>query len=194
MSILSPHQFLLSPAKINLGLQVFHRREADSRHYLASIFVPIDFGDEIAFEPATSDGFDSTNELPEHCFADFEAVSERGNLSNNLIWQLLERTRAERPPLLVRLTKRCPTGAGLGGGSSNAAQLLRHLMRTNCLRRRTATALANEFGTDIASFYKKARSWPLVPEICWSQFCWVRAAGYWPCHLCTVRPVRPTPP
>ncbi len=151
---------MLCPAKINLGLHIFGKRPEDGRHNLATIFVPIDFGDEMQISPAPRHELITHNELPPHCRADFEAVSERGNKEGNLLWQVLERAAYGGGPAGVRieLTKRIPTGAGLGGGSSNAAALLAYLARTGALGHPEARNLARELGSDIAFFLEEGPS------------------------------------
>ena len=149
---------LFSPAKINLGLQVVHRRSKDSYHYLYSIFVPISFGDELRIHLTKEDGFSSLNELPEANRSQFEAVSERGNPADNLIAKALQLTRAYRKfPLHVHLIKRIPLGSGLGGGSSNAGVLLRWianhcLSKTANLASENIIALALTLGSDVRFF------------------------------------------
>ena len=146
---------MLSPCKINLGLRVFHRLRSDGRHCLATIFVPIDFGDEIAFSTASVPELVTRNLLPPHCRDDFESVSERGNREGNLLWKILTRALPAGRGLRVELTKRVPTGAGLGGGSSNAAALLSHLMSLGVLDAPAARGLAEMLGSDIAFFLEE---------------------------------------
>lgn len=146
---------MLAPAKINLGLQVHHRRKPDGYHYLSSIFVPIDFGDGIEIEPAEQDQLETENHLSGPAAASFEQVSERGDLQSNLVWRVLDWTRpARRTAVRVRLIKRVPTGAGLGGGSSDAGTLLR-LLAESGLWNDSAAELANlalRAGADVPFF------------------------------------------
>ena len=141
-----------SPCKINLGLRVFHRRPSDGRHCLATIFIPIDFGDEIAFFESAQSHLVTKNELPPHCHHDFERVSERGNKADNLLWKILAAALPSGMGLRIELTKRVPTGAGLGGGSSNGAALLRHLVTRGLVTEGAAQKIARTLGSDIAFF------------------------------------------
>lgn len=162
---------MLSPAKINLGLQIHHRRQSDGYHFLSSIFIPIDFGDRLTIEPlasedssgpqasaATADRLSSTNHLPDAIRADFEAVSERAanNWQANLIWQALARTRSLRSEALhVHVDKHIPTGGGLGGGSSNAGTLLAWLQQRYGLDPQAVRTLALELGADVPFFLEE---------------------------------------
>lgn len=165
------HCLCLCPAKINLGLQVHHRRPADGYHYISSIFIPIDFGDTITIRevpglPADADQFTTVNELPPEIRADFEAVSERspatadsGIGSNNpatetnLVWRALKGTEVARDGALhVHLIKRVPTGGGLGGGSSDAGTLLAWIQKRWQLPTETLLPVAASLGADVPFF------------------------------------------
>ena len=101
-----------APAKVNLTLEILARRD-DGYHALRSVMVPIALCDELAF--AASDAFAF------HC--------EPPSLTDaNLVTRALARIGADRPGLAVNLRKRIPVGAGLGGGSSDAAAVLRASM------------------------------------------------------------------
>lgn len=165
---------MLSPAKINLGLQIHHRRPGDGYHYLSSIFLPIDFGDQLRIEPivsgneqassagpaqpGTPDRLTSSNHLPDAIRADFESVSERAangseSWQSNLIWQALFRTKElGRAPVHVHLDKYIPTGGGLGGGSSNAGTLLAWLQAQYGLAPASIAEIALELGADVPFF------------------------------------------
>jgi 4-diphosphocytidyl-2-C-methyl-D-erythritol kinase len=97
-------------AKLNLVLHV-GRPRADGLHPLCSIFASIDLHDDVEVEPADVDsvecpGIDGPN-LAEAALASFRARDGR------------------LPPLRVRIDKRIPVAAGLGGGSADAAAVLR---------------------------------------------------------------------
>ncbi|MBX7059904.1 MAG: hypothetical protein K1X75_17720 [Leptospirales bacterium] len=144
---------MLCPAKVNLGLEVRHRRASDGYHYINSIFLPISFGDELLIEEAAEDRFVSINELPPPYDADYSAVSSGAGMERNLVWQTLQATATmERPRLEVRLRKRCPTGAGLGGGSADAGALLRLLAAQFGLPIDALRSVAGELGADVPFF------------------------------------------
>ncbi|MEX2107394.1 MAG: hypothetical protein WD827_00740 [Solirubrobacterales bacterium] len=101
---------ILAPAKLNLCLFLGPRRE-DGLHSLCSLFEPLALADLIEVSEADRDqvlcpGVEGEN-LAERALA---ALRERG-------W--------ERPPLRVEIEKRIPVAAGLGGGSADAAAILR---------------------------------------------------------------------
>jgi 4-diphosphocytidyl-2-C-methyl-D-erythritol kinase len=107
---------LASPAKVNLHLQVVGRR-GDGYHELRTIFQTIDLADEVE---VTLGGEGVRLEV--HGSADLAAGP------TNLAWRAAEgflaRWGGGCRGALVRLHKRVPIGAGLGGGSSNAATVL----------------------------------------------------------------------
>ena len=100
-----------APAKVNLLLHVGSGR-ADGLHELCSLFASIDLADEVVVEPADTD-----------------EVLCPGVEGPNLASLAVERFRAEAapelPPLRVSIEKRIPVAAGLGGGSADAAAVLR---------------------------------------------------------------------
>ncbi len=101
---------LEAPAKLNLCLYLGPRRE-DGLHELVSLFQPLDLSDRIAVSEAAEDevicpGVDG----PNLAASALVALRKRG-------WS--------RPPLRVEIEKRIPLAAGLGGGSADAAAVLR---------------------------------------------------------------------
>ena len=105
-----------APAKVNLLLHVGPSRP-DGLHELCSLFAKIDLADEVTVEEADED-----------------AVVCRGVEGPNLALAAIERFRAQAapdlPPLRVTIEKRIPVAAGLGGGSADAAAVLRAANRT----------------------------------------------------------------
>ena len=102
---------LRAPAKINLTLEILSRRE-DGYHNLRSLMAPVGLYDRIAVEKASSASF-GTN------------VPALGD--DNIILRALA-AAGVTAPLRVTLEKRIPVGGGLGGGSSDAAAVLRAAM------------------------------------------------------------------
>ncbi|MFP4127293.1 MAG: 4-(cytidine 5'-diphospho)-2-C-methyl-D-erythritol kinase [Alphaproteobacteria bacterium] len=110
-----------APAKLNLDLYVEGRR-ADGYHLLDSVVAFTAFGDEVTLAPAET--FALTVDGP------FAAALERAgeSLVTRAVHALAD--ASNRPPAFaVRLTKRIPLAAGLGGGSADAAAALRALAR-----------------------------------------------------------------
>ena len=103
-------------AKINIGLNVISRRE-DGFHNLETIFYPVKLTDALEFAEAGETRLT------------FSGIQIDGAPENNLIikaYQLLK-TDFNLPPLQFHLHKVIPFGAGLGGGSSDAAFTLKML-------------------------------------------------------------------
>jgi len=108
-----------APAKINLTLAVLGLR-ADGFHEIESWVVPVRLLDVLDFEAAadlslTVEAFDGIR-VPDD--------------ARNLVWQAavaLARAAEREPGARIRLVKSIPVGAGLGGGSSDAAATLRGL-------------------------------------------------------------------
>ncbi|MEA2687718.1 MAG: 4-diphosphocytidyl-2-C-methyl-D-erythritol kinase, partial [Candidatus Eremiobacteraeota bacterium] len=101
-----------APAKINLTLEILARRD-DGYHALRSVMVPIALADELTFAPS----------------ARFAFACEPPSLADdNLVPRAFARIGRADAPVAVALRKRVPVGAGLGGGSSDAASVLRAAM------------------------------------------------------------------
>lgn len=101
-----------APAKLNLGLRV-GRRRADGLHELRSLFCPLLLSDRIQVNDATGEA---------------DEVVCPAVAGPNLAAVALEAMRARgwsRPPVRVEIDKRVPVAAGLGGGSADAAAVLR---------------------------------------------------------------------
>ena len=105
---------ILSPAKINLTLEIFGKR-SDGFHELATWMLPVGLYDSIEIEPAGSPSFHSN--VP-------ELDGDPSNLVSRAV-DLFNRTAEIDMAYAIRLEKQIPIGAGLGGGSSNAASTLR---------------------------------------------------------------------
>lgn len=102
-------RILHAPAKINLTLEVLARRE-DGYHGLRSVMLPLRLADEIAIAPAVAFSF--------HC--DVPQLE-----AGNLVVRALTQIGLGAAPYAVWLRKHIPVGAGLGGGSSDAAAILK---------------------------------------------------------------------
>lgn len=103
-------------AKINLGLQVLSRRP-DGYHDLETVFYPVPLYDAVEVVEAEN--------LALYC----SGIKIEGESMENLClkaYQLLKED-FDLPPVHIYLHKVIPTGAGLGGGSSDAAQVLKNL-------------------------------------------------------------------
>jgi 4-diphosphocytidyl-2-C-methyl-D-erythritol kinase len=109
---------LFPNAKINLGLHVLSRRE-DNFHNLETLMHPVGLCDVLEF--LASKGTDTHLKTT--------GISVSGEMEENLVYKayLLLKDKYKLPPLAIHLHKIIPTGAGLGGGSSDAAFMLKGL-------------------------------------------------------------------
>ncbi len=138
---------LLAPAKINLGLRILGRRE-DGYHLLESLFVPIDLADRVAIESC------DTRRVDFHLESDVPGVPGDGsNLVVRAALAFLAAAGMEAGLRLV-LEKQIPAAAGLGGGSSDAAAVLRGLARIypDAISPEGLRELALRLGADVPYF------------------------------------------
>ncbi len=131
-----------APAKVNLVLEVLERK--DAYHLIASIAQTIDLCDTLTLE--TSDGLSFT-------------CSEPSLVEDNLVMRaahLLRERFNVRAGARIHLEKRIPWGAGLGGGSSDAAAALKGLNRLWAIgaRPEQLDALGSEIGSDVPLFLR----------------------------------------
>ena len=142
-----------SPAKINLSLHIRPLR-GDGFHELESLVAQIDLCDEVSVE-ARSDG-----QITLAC-DDPTIPTDDSNLAVRAAHALVEHCPGNQPPgVNTTLRKRIPAGAGLGGGSSNAAttlRLLNELWEANLLLTQLA-AIGATLGSDVPLF--------LGPKLC----------------------------
>ncbi len=137
-------------AKINLGLFVTRRRE-DGYHILQTLFYPIDWCDALEIVPAGEAG-------EVKFFATGIAVD--GDAADNLCvraYRALQQLRPDLPGCEIHLEKRIPFGAGLGGGSSDAAftlTMLNKLFELG-LNQEQLEAVAASLGADCAFFCRQ---------------------------------------
>jgi len=104
---------LRAPAKLNLCLYVGPRRD-DGLHEIRSLFEPLELADELRISEAGADEVISEGiEGPDLTATALAALREHG-------W--------DGPRLRIEVTKRIPVAAGLGGGSADAAAVLRLAM------------------------------------------------------------------
>jgi 4-diphosphocytidyl-2-C-methyl-D-erythritol kinase len=143
------------PAKLNLGLFVTGKR-ADGYHALESVFVPIGWTD--ALEAVAVEGFGEM---------ELEVLGRAvpGGAGENLVERGYREVVAEAvgpvPSLRVQLVKALPTGAGLGGGSSDGTWMLR-MLRDGfgvTLRDGDWSGLAAKLGSDCPFFLGDGPAW-----------------------------------
>lgn len=137
---------LLSPAKINLTLEVLGSR-SDGYHEIRTIMQPIDLFDHIEIEITDESGIELSStgiEIPPG--------------KDNLAWKAADvflKESALESGVKIFIRKSIPPGAGLGGGSGNAAAVLTGLNRiTGALSQQKLVNLAPALGADVPFFMR----------------------------------------
>lgn len=154
--------------KINLGLHVLFKRP-DGYHELDTVMIELPIRDALEITPAGSDSFVSSGLL----------IPGSGNLCLDAL-QLLRKS-ISIPPVQVHLVKNIPMGAGLGGGSSDAAFTIKNLVDQFAPSVSIAQQIdwAAELGSDCAFFIQggwqacEGRGERLTPLTARLTNCWV---------------------
>jgi len=140
-----------APAKLNLSLRVLGKR-ADGFHEIETLMVALPgLADRVSLEPADEFGFE----------CDAEGVpSDERNLAVKAV-RVFEEMTGTRVAGRLRLEKRIPHGAGLGGGSSDAAAVLRLLAKRHGEAAEAAQMheLAARLGSDVPFFLRGGAAW-----------------------------------
>jgi len=140
-----------APAKLNLFLHIVGRRP-DGYHLLQTVFQFIDFFDTLTFAPR-DDGRISRGSGPVDVPADQDLTVRAA--------RLLQQQAGVSAGVDIQITKRLPMGAGLGGGSSDAATTLvalNHLWGIGWETDRLA-ALGLQLGADVPVFVRGRAAW-----------------------------------
>jgi len=141
---------ILAPAKINVSLKILRRRD-DGFHEIETLITPITLCDQIEIEKS-----DSSSEIEFHC-DDPSVPAGDDNLIVRVGRAFFAATKLKRA-ISIELKKKIPHGAGLGGGSSDAASTLlalNELFNTN-LPRETLAKIAETVGSDVPFFIFKS--------------------------------------
>lgn len=135
----------MTPAKVNLTLEVLGPRP-DGYHELASVFATVDLRDRVRVAPWRA--------------LDVRIAPAVGAVAGDDLASRAVRALADvsgRPALAhVRVRKRIPVAAGLGGGSSDAGAVLRGLARVWRLDGVDLTPVAARVGSDVPFFVSRA--------------------------------------
>jgi 4-diphosphocytidyl-2-C-methyl-D-erythritol kinase len=136
---------VLAPAKINLSLKILGRRN-DGFHELDMLIAPISLYDEIGIEKLPEKGIKFRCDDPSVPQGD-------DNLAVRAAKAFFEATKIE-PAISIELKKKIPHGAGLGGGSSDAASVLLALKELfgSKLSREALAEMAESLGSDVPFF------------------------------------------
>ncbi|XP_040993134.1 4-diphosphocytidyl-2-C-methyl-D-erythritol kinase, chloroplastic isoform X1 [Juglans microcarpa x Juglans regia] len=144
---------LFSPCKVNVFLRITNKRE-DGFHDLASLFHVISLGDIIKFSLSPSKSKDRLS-------ANVSGVPlDERNLIIKALNLYRKKTGSENF-FWIHLDKRVPTGAGLGGGSSNAATALWAANQFNgCLAtEKELQEWSSEIGSDVPFFFSQGAAY-----------------------------------
>jgi 4-diphosphocytidyl-2-C-methyl-D-erythritol kinase len=142
-----------APAKINLGLRVVGKR-ADGYHLLDTIMVAVSLYDEIDIRKIrTASKNPASDELIKISCDHPDVPPAEENIVYRAAQLILKKSRRAQP-ISIRIKKNIPVGAGLGGGSSDAAATLVGLNRLFKLRLSLAMLkkMALSLGADVPFF------------------------------------------
>ena len=139
---------VLAPAKINLSLKVLRKR-ADGFHEIETVIAPISLHDKIDIEKQNR-GIDFSCDDPTLATGDDNLVVRAAKL-------FFEETKI-KSGVSIKLEKKIPHGAGLGGGSSDAAATLRGLNQLfeTKLSYEKLSGLACTIGSDVSFFLNES--------------------------------------
>jgi 4-diphosphocytidyl-2-C-methyl-D-erythritol kinase len=140
-------------AKVNLTLEVLGKRK-DGYHEVTTLFDELELHDDLSLEPGAVDDLEVEGESSDVLPCD----------ASNLVLQAaaeFRRTIDPRGGGRFRLLKRIPSGAGLGGGSSDAAAALRLMARANGVEAADPRLVnaAKRLGADVPFFLTGGRAW-----------------------------------
>jgi len=140
-----------APAKLNLFLHVIGRR-GDGYHLLQTVFQLLDWGDEIALRTRADDRIERSDGP--------QAIPVAQDLTWRAAMALRKRTGTQRGAD-IHLHKRIPIGAGLGGGSSDAATVLVALneLWSTGLTRDELAEIGVGIGADVPLFVRGHSAW-----------------------------------
>ncbi len=137
-----PFMVIFPRAKINLGLRVIEKR-GDGYHNIETVFYPVGLSDALEIVVA-QDGM-------ERDLLEVTGLPTGGDAEDNLVTRAVRLLRDEHPiPFLrIHLHKMIPPGAGLGGGSSDAASAIKALNR--CFRLGLSNESMREYALRLGS-------------------------------------------
>ncbi len=142
-----------APAKLNLMLHINGRRE-DGYHQLQTVFQLLDYGDEIGLSLRDDNLIQRLNDFA-------EVVDQEQDLVVRAARLLASHAGTALPGVSIDVRKRLPSGGGVGGGSSDAATVLRVLNKLWALDIPTddLAMLGLQLGADVPVFVHGFSSW-----------------------------------
>lgn len=104
-----------APAKVNLSLDITGKRD-DGYHLLEMVMQSVDLSDTVTIENGKNKG------IQVECSE--ESLENASNIAYRAAQAFFEETSVENPGILIKIKKRIPVAAGLGGGSADAAAVI----------------------------------------------------------------------
>ncbi len=133
-----------APAKLNLSLEILRKRE-DGYHEICSIMIPIDLYDEIELKEADD------KEIRLQC-SDSSLPADKRNLAFKAAYLYMKKAGIKEG-IYIKIKKKIPIAAGLGGGNSDAAAVLKGLNEIyQRLSEEDLFELAKQIGADVPFF------------------------------------------
>lgn len=143
-----------SPAKLNLVLEVLGKRP-DGYHEIASVLCPIRLWDQLELEATEEAQIELDLSLPQDASPDDPAWQIPSGPSNLVVRaaELVRKTLGIKTGCRIRLAKKIPAAAGLGGGSGNAAAtIVGCMLLWSHWNRELAGQLCSQLGSDLNFF------------------------------------------
>ena len=131
-------------AKLNLTLDVTAKRD-DGYHDMLMVMQTVSITDSVVLE--------QTGEKGIHAACNFRYIpTDERNLAVRAAGAFLDTIGEEKDGILIRMDKTIPVGAGMAGGSADAAAVLRGMNRLygSCMNRRDLEKLGERIGSDVA--------------------------------------------
>ena len=132
-----------SYAKINLFLNVVDKLDTGF-HELNSVLSRIDLYDEIRIKDDSSFSISYNGPYGDQVGSDDNVTK--------LFNYLIDKNYLKQKSFAIHVVKNIPVGSGLGGGSSNVAEIIKYLIRSNLLDNSSSTEIARDLGSDIEFF------------------------------------------
>ncbi len=141
---------IFSPAKLNLCLNINDKNQ-QGYHNLQTVFCLLDFGDQITIQPSNTLSVTTTN----------QKIEQKDNIAYKAIQAFNQHTK-QTLSFDISIQKNIPTGAGLGGGSSNAGNILNYLhshFNPNNVPISEIHKIAAQLGADVPVFLHNKHAW-----------------------------------
>ena len=132
-----------SYAKINLFLNVVNKLDTGF-HELNSVLSRIDLYDEIRIKDDSSFSISYNGPYGDQVRSDDNVTK--------LFNYLIDKNYLKQKSFAIHVVKNIPVGSGLGGGSSNVAEIIKYLIRSDLLDNLISTEIARDLGSDIEFF------------------------------------------